>query len=69
MKEASKFKFLRQMKDKAKSPNALKLLKQIEELMEKGNQLRAEALLARYKRKYANGNEEFRIVCAYLKKN
>jgi len=55
----TKFKVLRQYENKEQSPNAQKLLDEIEHLFEIGNEARANALLKRYKSRYSNLNEYF----------
>ena len=47
---------VQQALDKEKNPNAIKLLKRIEELLEKGNEAFAETLMKRYKKRYASEN-------------
>lgn len=64
MKTATKFEFLRYFKEKAKNPNAIKLLKEIEHLYSIGSQERGNALLSRYKERYANNVEKIAFHCA-----
>lgn len=47
-----KFKFERQRQQKSDSPNAKALLKEIKQVYENGNEMRAKALENRYKERY-----------------